>query len=82
MPLGMDVGLSLGDFVLDGDPVFPPNNGRIRLPIFGPFLLCPNGWKHQDGSTLYWYSYTASGILHYCGHQTAGWMKTPLGTEV
>jgi len=22
-----------------------------------------------------------SGILHYCG-QTAGWMKTPLGTEV
>jgi len=27
------------------------------------------------------YSYAASGILHYCG-QTAGWMKTPLGTEV
>jgi len=24
MPLGMDVGLSPGDFVLDGDPVFPP----------------------------------------------------------
>jgi len=23
----------------------------------------------------------ANGILHYCG-QTAGWMKTPLGTEV
>ena len=23
----------------------------------------------------------SSGILHYCG-QTAGWMKTPLGTEV
>jgi len=29
----------------------------------------------------YWYSYAASGILHYCG-ETAGWMKTPLGTEV
>jgi len=28
----------------------------------------------------YWYSYAASGILHYCG-QTAGWIKTPLGTE-
>ena len=27
-------------------------------------------------------SYAATGILlHYCG-QTAGWMKTPLGTEV
>ena len=25
--------------------------------------------------------YAASGILHYCG-QTAGWIKTPLGTEV
>jgi len=23
MPIGMDVGLSPGDFVLDGDPVFP-----------------------------------------------------------
>ena len=26
-------------------------------------------------------SYAASGILHYCG-QTAGWMKTPLRTEL
>jgi len=49
MPLGMDVGLSPGDFVLDGDPVFPPQQrGRSPLPIFGPFLLCPNGWMHQD----------------------------------
>jgi len=29
----------------------------------------------------YRYFYAASGILHYCG-QMAGWMKTPLGTEV
>jgi len=28
-----------------------------------------------------WYSYAASGILHYCG-QTARWKKTPLGTDV
>jgi len=27
MPLGMDVGLSLGDFVLDGDPVPLPQKG-------------------------------------------------------
>ena len=38
MPLGMDVGLSQGDFVLDGDPVFPPQQrGQSPLPIFGPF---------------------------------------------
>ena len=35
----------------------------------------------QLSSSWYWYFYAASGILHYCG-QTAGWMKTPLGTEV
>jgi len=45
------VGLSPGDFVLDGDPVFPPpQRGRSLLPIFGPFLLCPNGWMHQDAT--------------------------------
>jgi len=41
-------------------------------------LLCAF-W--QQSSSSYWYSYAASGILHCCG-QTAGWMKTPLGTEV
>jgi len=51
MPLGIDVGLSPGDFVLDGDPVFPTQQrGRSPLPIFGPFLLCPNGWVHQDAT--------------------------------
>jgi len=35
----------------------------------------------QQSSSSYWYSCAASGILHYCD-QTAGWMKTPLGTEV
>jgi len=34
MPLGMDVGLSPGDFVLDGDPVFPPQNGGGAPPNF------------------------------------------------
>ena len=43
------IGLSPGDFVLDGDPVFPPQQrGQSPLPIFGQFLLCPNGWMHQD----------------------------------
>jgi len=40
MPLGMDVGLSTGDFVFDGDPVPPPQKGGGAPQIFGPCLLC------------------------------------------
>ena len=50
--LGMEVGLSPGDFVLDGDPVLFPEKGRSPLPIFGPFLLWPTGWMHQVAT---WY---------------------------
>ena len=28
---------------------FPPQNGA-EPPIFGPFLLSPNGWVNQDGT--------------------------------
>ena len=43
--LGMEVGLSAGDFVLDGDPVpFTQKGAELPSPIFGPFLLWPNGW--------------------------------------
>ena len=52
MPLGMGVGLSPGDFGLDGDP--PRPKGRRRpgadTPIFGPWLLWPNGCMDQDGT--------------------------------
>ena len=49
--LSMEVGLSPGDFVLDGDPVlFPQKSGGAPSPIFGPFLLRPNGWMHQDAT--------------------------------
>ena len=51
MPLGLEVCLSPGDFVLDGDPDPPPPKGHIR-PIFGPYLLRPNGCMHQD---VTWY---------------------------
>ena len=34
MPLGMEVGLGLGDFVSDGDPVPLPKNGAEPLPQF------------------------------------------------
>jgi len=34
MPLGMEVGLSPGEFVLDGDPALLPKKGRSPLPNF------------------------------------------------
>jgi len=44
MPLGMEVGLGPGDFVLDGDPLLLPKKG-VDPQIFGPCLLCPTaGW--------------------------------------
>ena len=54
MPLGMDVDLSPGNIVLDGDPVPLPNKGADWNPptkeIFGPCLLWPNGWMDQDAT--------------------------------
>jgi len=46
MSLGMELGLSPDDFVLDGDPVPPPQKGA-EPPIFGPCLLWPNGWMDE-----------------------------------
>jgi len=42
MPLGMEVGLGPGDFVLDEYPAPLPKKGHSP-PIYGPFLLWPNG---------------------------------------
>ena len=39
MPLGMEVGLGPGDFMLDGDPAPPQKGGGAPLPISGTFLL-------------------------------------------
>jgi len=46
MALAIEVGLSPGDFVLDGDTAPPQKCGGAPFPIFGPFLLWPNGWMH------------------------------------
>jgi len=46
MPLGMEVGLIPGDFVLDGDPAPTPKVAEPH-PIFGPRLLWPNGCLDQ-----------------------------------
>jgi len=54
MPLGMELGISPVDFVLDGDPALPsPRKGaEPPSPIFGVFLLRPNGCMYQDAT---WY---------------------------
>ena len=53
MPLGIEVGLRTGDFVLDGHPAPLPKKELgpgADPPIFGPCLLLPNGWMDQDGT--------------------------------
>ena len=43
IPLGTEVGLSLADTLLDGDPAHTPLTGHTPS-IFGPCPLWPNGW--------------------------------------
>jgi len=41
MPLGMDLGLSRGDFVLDGDPALSsPKRGQGFPPQFSSHFYC------------------------------------------
>ena len=46
MSLGMELGLDLGDFVLDGDPVAPFPNGGGGPPNFRPMFIVT---KRLDG---------------------------------
>ena len=46
MPRGIEVGLSPGDFMLDGDAAPLPKKG-LEPPNFRPCLLWPNGWMDQ-----------------------------------
>jgi len=47
----MQVGIGPGHIVLDGEPDPPPPKGHSP-PIFGPYLLRPNGCMDQD---VTWY---------------------------
>ena len=51
MALGTEVGLGPGHIVLDGAPSSLHQKGG-RSPIFGPFVLSPNGSMYQDAT---WY---------------------------
>ena len=50
MALGMEVGLSPRNCVLDRDQPPPQKGCGAPSPIFGTFLLWPNGWMHLDGT--------------------------------
>ena len=50
MSLGMELGLSPGDFVLNGDQAPPSPKGGQSPHIFGPCLLRPNGWMDEGGT--------------------------------
>ena len=52
MVVGVEVGLSLGDFMKHGDPPLPKKGAEPHSPIFGPLLLRPNGWMDQHAT---WY---------------------------
>jgi len=45
----MEVGLGPGHIVLVGDPAPLPKKGP-EAPIFGPFVLWPNGWMDEDAT--------------------------------
>ena len=49
IPLGIEVGLGPGDFVLDGYQTPPPTTkmGGQPRPLFGPCLLWRNGYMDQ-----------------------------------
>jgi len=46
----MEVGLSPGDFLFDGDTSPSQKGGVAPSQIFGPCLLWLNGWMDQDGT--------------------------------
>ena len=47
MSLGMELGLGPRDIALHGYPLSILQKGA-EPPIFGPYLLWPNGWMDQD----------------------------------
>ena len=67
MPLGMEVGLGIGDFVLAHKKIFTEQTHRITMLDVDP---APLRKKHTQPNFR--------PVHVYCG-QTAGWMKLVLG---
>ena len=69
--LGMEVGLAPGHIVLDGNPApLAPKKGASQ---------CCVRWGRSSPPEM---GYSPQFSVHVCCGQMAGWMKTPLGTEV
>ena len=92
MPLGMEVSLSSGDFVLDGDPAPSPKRGRSRQ--FSAHVCCgqTTAWIKMYGGRprpgrhcVRWgpSSPSPNGAqqfsAHICCGQMAAWIKTLFG---
>jgi len=72
MKLGMQVGLGPGHFVLDGDP--GPSPQRAQPPIFGSYLLWPNGSMDQDAT---WYESMPRPKRHSATHRMTDYTHLP-----
>jgi len=77
IPLGTEVGLSLGDIVLDGDPAPLPLKGHS--PQFSANVCC--GQIRLSYSRICAENGVKLQLTNCCG-QIAGWTKMPLGMEV
>jgi len=63
MPLGMEVGLGPGDFVLGWDPAPPRQNGRGHSPQFSTYVYCG---QTLDGSRCHLVRTSASAQATLC----------------
>ena len=68
--LGMEVGLSPGDVVLDRDLATLPKGGGAHSPIFGQFLLWPNAYSPLQKLGFIW-DLTLNGQLSHRDSQKA-----------
>jgi len=87
MPLGMDVDLSPGDFVLDGDTVLPPlpNQGGGAPSQFSAHFYCAQTAgciKMPLGMEVGLSPGTPTPPQLWPMSIVAKWLKTPLGTAV
>jgi len=68
MALGIEVGLSPGDFVFDGDPTPPEKKGTAPPIYFGPCLSWPNGWMDENAT---WYGSRPQPRPHCVGRESS-----------
>ena len=80
MALGVELGLDPVPIVLDGDTAPLRKKRGQSFPIFGPFLLWPNGWMHQDAT---WYGGRPQPrrLCVRCGTSCAQWFTDVCSTR-